>query len=100
MMRDYLETQIASRRKRLAALDSERATLVGELTAYEDALAKSTDGSIDLTKFKEPTERSQSLPVLRAWLVILQRMADFKHFNASEVMLVARTLYDEEKLRK
>jgi hypothetical protein len=100
MMRDYLETQIASRRKRLAALDRERATLVGELTAYEDALAKSTDGSIDLTEFREPTERNQSLPVLRAWLVILQRMADFTHFNASEVMLVARTLYDEGKLRK
>jgi hypothetical protein len=51
MMRDYLETQIATRRERLAALDSERAKLVGELTAYQDALVRSTDGSIDLTKF-------------------------------------------------
>jgi hypothetical protein len=100
MMRDYLETQIASRRERLAALDSERAKLVGELTAYQDALANSTDGSIDLTKLKEPAERYQPLPVFQAWLIILQRMADYKHFNASEVMLVARTLYDEGKLRK
>jgi hypothetical protein len=83
MMRDYLETQIATRRERLAALDSERAKLVGELTAYQDALVRSTDGSIDLTKFQEPVERSQPLPVLGAWLIILQRMAGYKHFNAS-----------------
>ena len=100
MMRAYLETQIASRRKRLAALDRERTELVGELVAYEDALAKSSDGSIDTTNVEALIETEQSLPVSRTWLTILSRLAEFAHFNANDVMLIARALHAEDKLPK
>jgi hypothetical protein len=96
----YFETQIASRRKRLAALDRERAVLVGELTAYEDALARSTDHPADPTSFEAPKESEQFLPVSRAWLIILERLTTFPHFNTNDLMLVARELHAEGKLKK
>jgi hypothetical protein len=98
MMRDYLQTQIASRRQRLAMLDRERAELAGELVAYEDALAKSSDG--DATNLEAIREPQQSLPVSRTWLTILSRLAEFTHFNANDIMLVARALHAENKLPK
>jgi hypothetical protein len=98
-MRDYLEEQIASRRKRLAALDKERIALNGEIAAYADALAKALDGSIDQTKLASITA-GRPLPVSNAWRTILMRMATFAHFNSSEVMLAAQVLNQEGKLKK
>jgi hypothetical protein len=99
-MRSYLQTQVASRRRRLAALDHERAALLGEIAAYEDALARSTDGSEDPSSLSGPTEPQEFLPVSRSWFVILQRLAEFTHFNANDVVLIARALHQEGKLRK
>jgi hypothetical protein len=100
MMRDYLEDQIATRRRRLAALDGERAKLIGELAAYEDALTNASDRSIDFATLKKPTDGQKSLSVSSAWRAILRRLANFKHFNASEVMLVARSLHADGILKK
>lgn len=99
MMRHYLETQITARRKRLAALDSERAKLVGELAAYEDALAKSATGSTDEAHIQK-LQHEPLLSVSRAWLTVLQRMAGFKYFNASEILIAASALHQEGKLKK
>ena len=99
MIREYLETQITSRRQRLAALDKERAALVGELAAYEDALAKSGNESVDQTG-ADGTALIHSLAVSHAWRTILERMADFKYFNAGDVELAARRLHDDGKLKK
>ncbi len=99
-MTDYLQKQIETRRSRIATLDRERATLIAELTAYEDALANAADGSVHITIPKSRAQQQRLLPVFGAWRTILQRLADFTHFNASDVKLIAQKLYDEETLKK
>jgi hypothetical protein len=95
-MSEYLQMQIATRRSRLASIDKERATLVAELAAYEDALTNG--GAVEFTAPK--SRKSNELGVSKAWRAILQRLAQFKHFNASDVRLVAQELYNNETLRK
>ena len=99
-MSEYLQTQIAARRNRLASLDRERATLIAELSAYEDALANEANSSAEFNLRGNYKERERSLPVSKAWRAILQRLADFRHFNASDVKLVAQKLYDDGTLKK
>jgi hypothetical protein len=98
-MRDYFEQQITSRRNRLAALERERAVLAAEIAAYQDALAKTAEGSIGLIETSS-TSKEEILPVSKAWRTILTRMAGFTHFNAREVLLAATVLNNEGKLNK
>jgi hypothetical protein len=99
-MREYLESQVAARRLRLAALDTQRITVAAELATLEDALAQATDHSIPSTNSPVATVDRSSLSVGTAWLTILERMAEFTHFNASDVGLAASQLYKDEKLKK
>src|SRR5262245_11256614 len=107
-MRDYLETQIAMRRQRLAALDHERSTVMAEIRAYEDALAHvDEDATVASGQTrKEASKRSsrlsnqESLNLSPTWIALLRRLASFKHFNASEVILVARELHKEQSAIK
>lgn len=99
-MTEYLEKQIAARRSRLASLEKERATLIAELTAYEDALANAADGAGQITLPASHRHQRQLLPVSSAWRSILQQLAGFKHFNASDVKLIAQKLHSDGTLRK
>lgn len=99
-MSHYLQEQIATRRSRLASLDTERARLIAELSAYEDALANAADGAGPVTILTTRKQRQRLLPVSKAWRAILQRLAGFKHFNADDVKLEAQKLYDEGILKK
>jgi len=99
MSREYLETQIATRRQRLAALDKERAALVGELVAYEDVLANSENEPLSETA-SGGAPLYHALPVSHAWRTILERMAAFRFFNAGDVELATRTLHNDGKLKK
>jgi hypothetical protein len=102
-MRVFLQQKIIERRQRLIALDRERSAVQAELGVYEEMLANLPD---DPTAAAEPTTDSSHLDdrvklnITRAWVAILDRLAPFKHFNASEVMLVARELFKEKILSK
>jgi len=98
IMSAYLTKQIAVRRKRLETLETERVTIIAELRAYEDALAKSPGAPIGPEGLRK--SEPESLRVFGAWSTILQRLAEFKRFNARDVMLEARILYNEGKLQK
>jgi hypothetical protein len=91
-MREYLEQQIAARRKRLSLLDQERSTVESELRAYEDALAQAGGNSV--------RDHSQCASLSRGWITILKSLVGFKHFNASEIVLAANRLFKEKALKK
>src|SRR5262245_49519201 len=100
-MRLYLETQIAARRQRLAAVEHERSTLLAEIRAYEDALAHATKGSTEgspgsIRRATPKGPSQQGLNLSPTWTAILRRLADFKRFNAGEIMLVARELHKQQ----
>ena len=100
-MNDYLLKQIETRRSRIASLDRERVRLAAELAAYEDALANADGGShFTITSPKSRAQQMRLLPVFGAWRAILQRLLEFKHFNGSDVLLIAQKLYDEGVLKK
>jgi hypothetical protein len=95
-MNEYLQMQIANRRDRLSLIDKERALLIAELAAYEDALAHGSSVQLAVPK----SHKGNELRVSKAWRAILQRLAEFRHFNASDVKLVAQELYNDGKLKK
>lgn len=99
-MSAYLEQQIATRRSRLATLDRQRATLLAELAAYEDALANLSDGSAHVVIPKSRSQQKRLLPVSGAWRTILDHLVSFRHFNASDVKLIAQQLHKEGTLKK
>jgi hypothetical protein len=98
-MSEYLQQQIARRRGRLAALEKERATIIAELAAYEDALAN-TGRDDSEAPIVSRVRRQQRLSISKAWRAILGRLVSFKHFNASDVKSVAQQLFAEGRLIK
>jgi hypothetical protein len=100
-MRAYLEQKIVERRQRLAALDQERSVVAAELGVYEDMLFNLRDDAAASELINEShLDHRVNLNITRAWVAILDRLATFKHFNASEVMLVARELFKEKIITK
>ncbi len=99
-MTDYLQKQIDTRRSRIALLDKERVRLIAELNAYEDALANGASGSVQITSLGNRRQQQRLLHVFGAWRAILDRLADFVRFNASDVKLVAQKLYDDGTVKK
>jgi hypothetical protein len=92
-MREYLEQQITARRQRLSVLERERSTLESELRAYEDALAQA--GGTAAVE-----DRSKCASLSRAWISIFKHLLGYKHFNASEIVLLANRLHKEKILKK
>jgi len=101
-MRDYLEQQIELRRQRLATLDQERMTLMGELRAYEDALSHSEGGRVQESSAAQARRSDESegsehrVQLSSAWRTLLSKLADFSHFTVDDVMLIAREMGKEQ----
>jgi hypothetical protein len=93
-MASNLEAQIDDYRKRLIALDKERARLVDELFRDVATLAK-THANFHGGEIEE-TGRTP-LRVSRNWASILKRLSDFSSFNASDVEIVVRAIRSDEE---
>lgn len=95
-MREFLEQQIAARRERLIVLDRERSAIESELRAYEDTLVQAGGTLPSASAERRPKCASLS----RAWVAILQQLLGYKHFNASDIVLVGNRLNKEKILNK
>jgi len=98
-MGSSLEAQIDDRRKRLIALERERAKLVDELLRDVSALARAKMRSRDNREAHAPDLEADPPPlrISRSWVCILKRLSGFRTFNASEVEIAVRALRAEEK---
>jgi hypothetical protein len=99
-MSEYLQQQISTRRARLATLEKERVAIIAELSAYEDALANVVGDALHAPIIGRGKQQNRVLPVSKGWCAILERLVSFKHFNASDVKLVAQQLIADGKLSK
>jgi hypothetical protein len=99
-MSEYLQQQISARRTRLAALEKERAAIIAELSAYEDALASVVGDAVRAPVVGQRKQQDRVLPVSKGWRAILERLVSFKHFSASDVKFVAQQLFTDGRLNK
>ena len=93
-MASNLEAHIDDYRKRLIALDKERARLVDELFRDVARLAK-TQADFHGGEIEEIGR--PPLRVSRSWASILKRLSGFTSFNAGDVEIVVRALRSEEE---
>ena len=95
-MKQYLTSQIDSRRARLQILDQERLKVLAEIGAYEDMLAHLRDSERAMPT--KPTEAAtdprgitEAVNQLSpAWRAILAALVHRTNFNTSRVLMVAK----------
>jgi hypothetical protein len=91
-MREHVELLIFLCRQRMVELDTELSALAEEIRDYNRILAASSKTELVPAASKAI---NRWLGLSPSWLAILARLARYKHFRASDMVLVSRELHKQ-----